>query len=82
MSLKWKCVNSSFLVLKHEAPDNREACVSGTEEQSQTPIIEEQSCSEVTELTECDTKNGISVGVEEAGVSGMEEQSQGPTIEK
>ena len=31
-------------------------------EQSQRPIIEEQTCSEVTELTESDTKNGISVG--------------------
>ena len=57
MSLKWKCVNS-FLVLKHETPYREEAGGSGTEEQFQKPIIEEQP---VTELTECDTKNGISV---------------------
>ena len=62
MSLKWKCVDSSFLVLKHETPDNEETGVSGIAEQSQIPVIVEQQCCEVTGLTECDTKNGILVG--------------------
>ena len=62
MPLKWKCVDSSFLVLKNETPDNEETGVSGMDEQSQIPIFVEQQCCEVTRLTECDTKNGISVG--------------------
>ena len=61
MSLQWKCVNS-ILVLKHETPASEEAGISGTQEQSIGPTIEEQESSEVAGVTECDTKNGISVG--------------------
>ena len=62
MSLKWKCVDSSFLVLKNETPDNEETGVSDMDEQPQIPVFVEQQCCEVTRLTECDTKNGISLG--------------------
>ena len=69
MPFKWKCVNSSNLVLETEKNDNEETDIIGMEGQSlssfqkDTPIVQEQQHYGVTKLTECDTKNGIMVGV-------------------
>ena len=83
MPFKWKCINSSYLVLKGEKKDNEDTGVSGIKKlkneaddneqtdvsgigvqsvsnfEANTPILKELQCSGITDLQECDTKNGI-----------------------
>ena len=62
MSLKWKCIESSFLIIKHDSPNNEKTGVCNMEEDTQIQIIGEQPCSEATDPVDCDSKSAISVG--------------------
>ena len=82
MSFKWKCINPSYLVPKNEADDNEQtnvSCIgvpSVSNFEGNTPIFKEQQGSGITDLPDCDTKNGITAG-ELCGYSGSNKTYDG-----